>query len=390
LFRITIKRVFMSRKRVLRACIDLLNVSIRFAMLAIVFLFAIAGCGDNYDAGEVGKEDAATFGPQITSANLKQTAISPTMYGEIKNGRNTVFCATFQLAWNSLRNDLLKEDVKVKPGSSIAELLNRIAPEKQDLSENEYVAKAGLIRDGIVERINQDLKIKFPDQSEQIKPAGLGPDDIVAYGFLFKNLKFKNKFETIDNPLKFGMDKTVPVNAFGIIGLRSGKVTKQVSIHNYVSDNDFIIKIKPESDEDEIVLARIIPSRNLEETCNNIQTRIKKGKVERIDDDDALMVPKIKFNIKHTLADLQNRKIINKGFENYRISKASQVIMLKLDEKGAVLKSRVSMYAAAAAPRKQPKHLIFDKPFFVYLNKQGSERPYFAMWVGNAELLEKQ
>jgi hypothetical protein len=390
LFRITIKGVFMCRKRVLRACSDLLNISIRFAMLAFVVLFTIAGCGDNYDVVEVAKEDAATFGPQIPSANLKQTTISPTMYGEIKNERNIIYCATFQLAWNSLRNDFLKEDVKVKPDSPTVEFLNQLASEKQNLSENEYVAKAGLTKDGIAERINKDLKTKFPDQSEQINPEGLMPNDIITYGFLFKNLKFKNKFEALDNPLNFGMNMTVPVNSFGIVNLRSSKVTKQVSIHDYMSDNDFIIKIKPESDEDEIVLARIAPSRNLEETCKDIQMRIKKGKVESIDEYDTLMVPKIKFNIMHTLTDLQNREIANRGFEKYRITKALQTIMFKIDEKGAILKSRAVVEAAAAAPPKQPKHLIFNKPFFIYLNKKSSERPYFAMWVGNAELLEKR
>jgi hypothetical protein len=64
--------------------------------------------------------------------------------------------------------------------------------------------------------------------------------------------------------------------------------------------------------------------------------------------------------------------------------------MFKLDEKGAVLKSKAYIEIAAAAAPKQRKHLIFDKPFFIYLNKKGSERPYFAIWVGNAELLERQ
>jgi hypothetical protein len=64
--------------------------------------------------------------------------------------------------------------------------------------------------------------------------------------------------------------------------------------------------------------------------------------------------------------------------------RAAQDIMFKLNEKGAMVKSTSNMIAAAI-----PKQLIFNRPFLIYLKKKNGKWPYFAMWVDNAELMEK-
>jgi hypothetical protein len=33
------------------------------------------------------------------------------------------------------------------------------------------------------------------------------------------------------------------------------------------------------------------------------------------------------------------------------------------------------------------RNLVFDKPFLILLKRREAKRPYFALWVGNAELL---
>ena len=46
--------------------------------------------------------------------------------------------------------------------------------------------------------------------------------------------------------------------------------------------------------------------------------------------------------------------------------------------------------AAAIAAERVPMTLgeyIFDKPFLILLERKGAANPYFALWVGNAELL---
>jgi len=35
------------------------------------------------------------------------------------------------------------------------------------------------------------------------------------------------------------------------------------------------------------------------------------------------------------------------------------------------------------------RRFVFDKPFLIVMKKRGAERPFFVMWVANAELLCK-
>jgi hypothetical protein len=61
---------------------------------------------------------------------------------------------------------------------------------------------------------------------------------------------------------------------------------------------------------------------------------------------------------------------------------AKQAVRFRLDETGAVLKSE-TLLAASLTQR----NLVFDKPFLIYMKRGNAKAPYFALWVGNAELL---
>ncbi len=36
-----------------------------------------------------------------------------------------------------------------------------------------------------------------------------------------------------------------------------------------------------------------------------------------------------------------------------------------------------------------PINYIVNRPFLIYIRKRGADRPFFVMWVDNAELLSK-
>jgi len=60
-----------------------------------------------------------------------------------------------------------------------------------------------------------------------------------------------------------------------------------------------------------------------------------------------------------------------------------------LDEVGAEMESEALIYTfeEIVAEKPQPKRLIFDKPFTLFLTKVHSVNPYFGMWVADAELM---
>ena len=61
---------------------------------------------------------------------------------------------------------------------------------------------------------------------------------------------------------------------------------------------------------------------------------------------------------------------------------AGQSIRFRLDERGAVLKSE-----AASAGGDGYRQMVFNKPFLILLKRRDAGKPYFALWVGDPELL---
>jgi hypothetical protein len=72
------------------------------------------------------------------------------------------------------------------------------------------------------------------------------------------------------------------------------------------------------------------------------------------------------------------------------ISEAIQNIRLRLDEKGAVLKSEAVIGVTSAPMFEEPKRMICDGPFLIQMMKQGATTPYFAAWVANPEVLARK
>jgi hypothetical protein len=56
----------------------------------------------------------------------------------------------------------------------------------------------------------------------------------------------------------------------------------------------------------------------------------------------------------------------------------------RLDRSGVELESEAKLFVTPI-----PINYVINRPFLIYVKKRGSDRPFFAMWVDNAELLSK-
>ena len=70
------------------------------------------------------------------------------------------------------------------------------------------------------------------------------------------------------------------------------------------------------------------------------------------------------------------------GGDDLPLMLAAQQIRFRLDETGALLSSEGA--TARVAPKRD---IVAWKPFLVLVERDGSDHPYFALWVDNAELL---
>lgn len=76
--------------------------------------------------------EAPTYRKEITrevepidTSDLKQTAVVGTLDCPMPEHKNVIWCSTFQMAWDKLKNDVIGEPVRVRDAEEIASRLNR-------------------------------------------------------------------------------------------------------------------------------------------------------------------------------------------------------------------------------------------------------------------------
>lgn len=334
--------------------------------------------------------------PPVKSTDLKGTLITAHMEQPIPPETNVVYCSTFQLAWNLFQDDLIKEPIKLSGDPPIADHLNKQLSKASDISKDCYVAMWDELTPAFVQRINKALKKKFGDSGPpEVKEENPGIPTFMAYAYLQKDLRFPEEFETCKSPLTFYLsnerNKGTEVRAFWIPEWMDNKrkqraLRKQVLVIEYSDHDNFIVSLKTTRRKDEIILAKMKPKKTLRDTIAAVDSVVKTAKATSFEEGDVLIIPRIDFFINHTFSELEGRHVLNKGWGDWFVSKAIQWIRFRLDERGAVLKSEARIDISMNGGR----DFYFDCPFLIYFKEKGGEYPYFAMWVGNAELLEKK
>lgn len=142
-------------------------------------------------------ETAGTPHLRSQARDLRQTDIASTLDTPISEGRNLIWCGTFQIAWNELCT-LAGEDVRMDREDQAVALLNRKAITRDDLDERTYFATAGSMGKGVRDAIQDGLGSRFQGQATPKLVPGRGSlpsDAIVAYAYLFANLPFEWAFD---------------------------------------------------------------------------------------------------------------------------------------------------------------------------------------------------
>ena len=326
---------------------------------------------------------------EVDSKSLVGTVIVSNLEEAISPGKNLVYCGTFQLAWNELRDEVIGEDIHLVGEPPLVAKLNRKLVTKDMVPRGSYIAMVGFGKDEIVRQINEALVEEFGDAAPVVEEE-MKPGDILAYAYLLRVLRFATPFEKLEAPLDFpDADVATPVVAFGIEeynekNARHRRMAEQVEVFTYDYDTEeFVVRLTVDSEADELILAKIAPKETLQATVEAVRQRMTQNIPKRLSHEDTLQIPRLSFNIMHSYDELLGRGLLNKGFETYFISKAFQSVQFSLCEIGVQVASE-SLIEAMSIPRK----LVFDSPFLIMLLKKESDSPYLVIWVANAELME--
>jgi hypothetical protein len=333
------------------------------------------------------------------SDGLQQTVLVPTLDTPMPDGKNVIWCASFQLAWNEFRDDVIGEPVQIKGAQEIADRLNASTITGTVLEPADYYAKAGFIEDDIVEAIERDMAARFPDVPKPDIPVS----DItvaVAYAYLQADAEFKYAFDDYDRQWLFG---DVPVRAFGVFGRKRGRVPNALRAQVQVlycstgsedsasSEDEFIIDPCRHTMPYQIILARVARQATLAETLARVNDAIARMDVApdggELVEGSTLLVPSIRWRLEHRFREIEgtDKPLLNRGHEGNWLGVALQRIDFDLLRTGARLRSEAVVLEEKRAESR--RRFVFDRPFLIIMRTRGTTEPFFVMWVDNAELL---
>ena len=347
----------------------------------------------------------------VDSNDLKQTTVLATLDCPVPSGRNAIWCATFQMAWDQYKEKILGEPIVVTGAEELAGRLNGAPFPTDDIEEESYYATAGSVEDGILEEIQKEMARRFPTESPPVfdERDRTLPEVMVAYAYLGLDIEFKHSFRVNEHPFAFtGSDGTradvTSFSPYAGVGETDEQVREQVEILHYgygdTSDSDtFAVDLCKHTQPYQIVLARMPISETLRGTVAAVEQAISQFEddpdyetLRRLRHIDRLTVPDVLYKLTHHFAELKGKYLGNSGWTpDTFIFEALQTIDFSLSRTGVVLRSTGTFGSVSSRPAQinKPRYLYFNRPFLIYVKKrQPNAQPFFVMWVDNAELLK--
>jgi hypothetical protein len=230
-------------------------------------------------------------------AETKDTRMVPVLNVPLESG-NVIWSVTFQLAWNELVENVIREGILLESERAYSTELNLMKQKKESLDEADYIAMVVMGREGIVDKVNAELEKKFGEGGKWKVESKVDPESYLAFAFLKKSVAFAENFEKVTKGLDF---KGTVVQSFGIMeegdAVRRGKLEEQVEILYYKNDEEFIVRLKDKDDREELYLAKLPAEDTLEAML---------GKARNLEGTPAAMTRYDKLNVPVVAIDMKS------------------------------------------------------------------------------------
>ncbi len=349
----------------------------------------------------LGSDIPPTFAFDGESSELRRTQVVATLDAPIQKGKNVIWCASFQAAWKKLQNDLAGGPVQLEGNPALADALNQASTPGREIPTGSLYTAVGWEDKGILEQIRRGVAQQFPGSEPPTFP-GIISGSFVAYSHLEARVRFGLPYFQSTKPLEFigGDGKKTAVSSFGIREedeyaykeLRKqprvlfSTISGAQPLIRPSEPPEYVVDLDRASESSQILVAMVPRAGTLADTLAAVEqkTASRSAAVDHpgIGINDVLLVPDVVYRVIHHFADLEGRRFQNPALKNQRMDVAQQDVLFRLDRSGAELRAESKTYVMPA-----PTHFVFDHPFLITMRKRGETRPYFVMWVDNAELL---
>ena len=341
----------------------------------------------------------------IITATLQAGEIAAVAHpGEkLEYEKTVVWTPLFQAAWDSLF-DGLGPPVKIDPPNALMDKLDHFEWKADAVMPGDHwkvwagFGTAELIKQANAEggRIAGEKEAIF-----QIKPQ---PGSRMALGLLDRDLVFKKQLHrSVDAPLMFHAagGTNSQVRFFGTRRKASAEYDGVVSVLAYQTGSH-ALQIASDADDAAVLYLPEKPEGFID-ACAKLRTwRAKRmsgghGSVQDpcLHENDDVRIPILKLENSTDFASmLSSDRYFGKPGDPWQLSRAQQRLKFSLTEKGAKLRATVEMVAEPLGtpprpPKMIPRFFHYDRPFFVFLWREGAEWPYFGAWIGNSAPMEE-
>jgi len=347
----------------------------------------------------------------VNSSDLEQTSIVATLDCPVPEQQNVIWCSTFQMAWDKMKDDIIGEPIEIIGAEELATRLNQATVSEEDLEEDSYYANAGITGEGIIEQINTDMAQRFPSEPAPVfsEEFEVNQNTILSYSYLNINIEFEHPFYTNVKPFTFQDSNGTSTNVSSFCSFseiedpNQEKVREQVEVlfgefDETGTGTEFAIDLCKYSQPYQVILAAVPRHETLSETISYVELKISEFNsdpnnthLRELNPMDKLIVPDVLYKLTHHFKELEGKGIGNQPWhsEGYFVWEAMQKIDFSLTRTGVVIKSSAHFIIGPAIVI-GPRNIYFNRPFLIYVKKRGTEHnPFFVMWVDNAELLNE-
>ena len=224
------------------------------------------------------KGESAATKQEVTKnqqdVDLTGIAVLPTMNAE-SDVPNRIWVGTFQLVWNDAIDSLVKKPIEFVEGyNQTAADLNKREINKEDISEDSYYIKSGIISPELKTTIEKGIKEKFNETSDILDMIDFSynPEKYLFYAMLKKDFKFLEPFDKLGDE-QFAANPT-PVKYFGVNEDSDSKLYKNVSVLFYNTHKDYAVSIHTKGN-DEVILYRTNDDKKFNEYYADLKDKTK-------------------------------------------------------------------------------------------------------------------
>lgn len=296
---------------------------------------------------------------------------------------NAVWCGTFNLIWNDLKSEIVKQDIVFDKEMKIVENLNKGTFTTKMLDDDSYYKKYGKPSLELKEEIEKSIKDKFNETSSILDSFNWDgeDDDYFLYAMLKKEFHYPVAFTKLESG-NFG--NTKDIEYFGIDSSTKDEVRNQVVVLYFQDDKNFAFKLKTK-ENDEVLITMGSNKMSFKEIYDEVNKKAEEYQgSKRLKDNEKLKIPYIDFKIKKEFEEIQNKNFMMSNGKSYVIDKALQTIEFLLDEKGGKVKSEAGMgIKGTSLPNDDLRHFLVDDTFVLFLKENDKDLPYLAMKVSD-------